>query len=260
MPKFAANLSTLFTELSFLDRFVAARKAGFRAVEFQAPYAHPAAEIAACAAAADVPIVLFNAPMGDVKAGDRGLAAQLGREADFDASIATALSYAQALGCRQVHVLAGLNLRDERAMQETLYVANLQRAADRAAAQGVTLLIEPLNARDNPGYFLSSTRQAAAILERVAKPNVALQFDFYHCQISEGDLAQHARDLAGRYPHVQIANVPGRHEPGQGEIDFAFLFDLLDEIGYGGWVGCEYRPQAGTLAGLSWGRRWGIGG
>ncbi|HEV8016704.1 MAG TPA: 2-oxo-tetronate isomerase [Stellaceae bacterium] len=260
MPNFAANLSTLFTELPFLDRFAAARKAGFGAVEFQAPYDFPATDIAARAAAAGVPIVLFNAPMGNAKAGDRGFAAQPGREADFDASIATALDYARALDCRQIHVLAGLATGEERTRQEAVYVANLQRAAPRAAVQGVSLLIEPLNACDNPGYFLNTTRQAIAILDRVAQANVGLQFDFYHCQISEGDLAQHARDLSGRYPHVQIANVPGRHEPDQGEVDFAFLFDLLDKIGYGGWIGCEYRPKAGTLAGLGWGRRWGIGG
>jgi 2-dehydrotetronate isomerase len=260
MPNFAANLSTLFTELPFLDRFAAARKAGFGAVEFQAPYDYPAAEIAARAAAVDVRIVLFNAPMGNAKAGERGFAAQPGREADFDASVATALDYARALSCHQVHVLAGLSIGDEQARQEAVYVANLRRAAPRAAAQGVSLLIEPLNARDNPGYFLNTTRHAIAILDRVAHDNVGLQFDLYHCQISEGDLARHMRDLSGRYPHVQIANVPGRHEPGQGEIDFAFLFDLFDEIGYGGWIGCEYRPRAGTLAGLGWGRRWGIGG
>ncbi|HVA15380.1 MAG TPA: 2-oxo-tetronate isomerase [Stellaceae bacterium] len=259
MPNFAANLSTLFTELPFLDRFAAARKAGFRAVEFQAPYDFTAATIAACAERAGVANVLFNAPVGNAKAGERGLGAQLGREAEFDASITTALSYARALGCRQIHVLAGL-ATGEQAMQEAVYIANLQRASERAAEHGVTLLIELLNARDNPRYFLNTTRQAVAILDRVARDNVALQFDFYHCQISEGDLAQHARDLRGRYPHVQIANVPGRHEPGQGEVDFAFLFDLLDEIGYAGWVGCEYRPKAGTLAGLGWGRRWGIGG
>jgi hydroxypyruvate isomerase len=259
MPNLAANLSTLFTELPFLDRFAAARKAGFKAAEFQFPYDFPAAEIAARVEAAGLRTVLFNAPMGDFRAGERGFAAQLGREVDFDASIATALAYARVLDCRQIHVLAGL-AQGDRTAQEAIYVANLQRAAEHAAAQGVTLLIEPLNARDNPGYFLNTTRQAIAILDRVARPNVALQFDFYHCQITEGDLAQHARDLHGRYPHVQIANVPGRHEPGQGEIDFRFLFDLLDEIGYGGWIGCEYWPKAGTLAGLGWGRHWGIGG
>lgn len=260
MPNFAANLSTLFTELPFLDRFAAAQKAGFRAVEFQAPYDFAVGEIAAHAEAAGVKIVLFNAPMGNAKAGERGFGAQPGRETDFDASIAKALDYARVLDCRQIHVLAGLESAEGRVQQEAVYVANLQRAAVKAAAQGVTLLIEPLNRRDNPGYLLNTTRDAIAILDRVAQTNVALQFDLYHCQISEGDLAQHITDLKGRYPHVQIANVPGRHEPGRGEIDFAFLFDLFDEIGYGGWIGCEYRPKHGTLASLRWGRHWGIGG
>ncbi len=259
MPRFSANISTLFTELPFLDRLAAAKTAGFKAVEFQAPYEFAAAELAERAAACGLPVVLFNAPMGNAAAGERGLAAQPGREAEFAASIEIALSYARALGCKQIHVLAGFAGAD-RAAQEATYIANLQSAADRAAAFGVTLLIEPLNARDNPGYFLTSTAAAVAVLDRVGRVNVGLQFDFYHCQISEGDLAQHARSLFGRYPHVQIANVPGRHEPDQGEINFAFLFDLLDELGYDGWVGCEYRPKAGTLAGLGWARRWGIGG
>ncbi len=259
MPNFAANLSTLFTELPFLDRFAAAKAAGFTAVEFQSPYAFPAAAIKASAERAGLAVVLFNAPMGDAKAGERGLAAQPGRETDFAASIATALVYAQALDCKQIHVLAGL-ATGKRAAQEAIYIANLQRAATSAAAAGVNLLIEPLNARDNPGYFLHTTQQASAVLDRVNRPNVALQFDFYHCQITEGDLAHHAKSLFGRYAHVQIANVPGRHEPDQGEINFWYLFDLLDELGYAGWVGCEYRPKSATLAGLAWARRWGIGG
>jgi hydroxypyruvate isomerase len=258
MPKLAANLSTIFTEMPFLDRFAAARAAGFKAVEFQAPYAFAAADIAARATAAELPVVLFNAPMGDAKVGDRGLAAQPGREADFDAAVTTALDYARVLGCRQVHMLAGTALPD-RAGQEETYVANLRRAGERAAVAGVTFLVEPLNAQDNPSYFLRTTAQAIAILDRVAHPNVALQFDLYHCQITEGDLARHTRDLFGRYPHVQIAGVPGRHEPDEGEINYPFLFDLLDELGYAGWVGCEYRPKAGTLAGLGWAKRWGIG-
>jgi hydroxypyruvate isomerase len=258
MPKFAANLSTLFTELPFLDRFAAAKAAGFKAVEFQDPYKFPAAAVAAAAEAAGLAVVLLNAPMGNAKAGERGLAAQPGREADFAASIATALDYARALHCQQIHVLAGL-VADERPAQEAVYVANLQRAADRAVEEGVTLLIEPLNRRDNPNYFLTSTAAAVAVLDRVNRSNVALQFDFYHCQISEGDLAQHAKDLFGRYAHVQIANVPGRHEPDQGEINFPFLFDLLDALGYPGWIGCEYRPKMGTLAGLRWAQRWEIG-
>ena len=259
MPKFAANISMLFSELPFLDRFAAARDAGFPAVEFQAPYAFSAAEIAERVERAGLPVVLINAPMGDAKAGERGLAAQPGREADFAASIEIALNYAQAFGCRQMHVLAGRNV-GERVAQEAVYIANLRRAADRAAAAGVTLLIEPLNLRDNPGYFLTTTGMATALLDRIDRPNVGLQFDLYHCQISEGDLAQHVRSLFGRYPHIQIAGVPERHEPDQGEINFAYLFDLLDELGYGGWIGCEYRPKAGTLAGLGWARRWGIGG
>ncbi len=259
MPKFAANISTLFTELPFLDRVAAAKAAGFGAVEFQSPYAFPAADLAARLERSGLDAVLFNAPMGDAAAGERGFAALPGREDDFAASIETALAYARVIKARQIHVLAGL-AAGERAVQEARYVANLQRAAARAAEEGVTLLIEPLNARDNPGYFLNSTAQAIALLDRVGRHNVALQFDLYHCQISEGDLAQHARDLFGRYAHVQIANVPGRHEPGEGEIHFPFLFDLLDELGYRGWIGCEYRPKAGTLAGLGWARRWGIGG
>jgi hydroxypyruvate isomerase len=258
MPKFAANLSMLFTELPFLERFDAAKDAGFAAVEFQGPYQFPADDVAAQVKACGLPVVLFNAPMGNAAAGERGLAAQPGREADFAASIETALVYARALGCAQIHVLAG-TAAGERPAQEAVYVANLQHAADRAVEAGVTLLIEPLNARDNPNYFLASTAAAIAVLDRVNRSNVALQFDFYHCQISEGDLAQHARDLFGRYAHVQIANVPGRHEPSLGEINFPFLFDILDELGYDGWIGCEYRPKAGTWEGLSWARRWGIG-
>ncbi len=259
MPKFAANVSMLFAELPFLERFAAAKAAGFAAVEFQAPYEFAAADIAARVKRAGLSVVLFNAPMGDAKAGERGLAAQPGREADFAASIERALTYAGALGCTQIHVLAGRNT-GERAAQEATYVANLQRAAVGAAKAGVTLLVEPLNVRDNPGYFLTSTGMATGLLDRIDRPNVGLQFDLYHCQISEGDLAQHTKSLFGRYPHVQIANVPGRREPDQGEINFPYLFDLLDELGYAGWIGCEYRPKAGTLAGLGWARRWGIGG
>lgn len=258
MPRFAANISTLFTELPFLERPAAAKAAGFKAVEFQFPYSVRAEELAARLERDGLRAVLFNAPVGNAAAGDRGLAAQPGREAEFMASIDTALGYARALSARQIHVLAGLGAGDRTAQEET-YVANLQRAADRAAPAGVTLLIEPLNARDNPGYFLDTTGAAIAILDRVARPNLALQFDFYHCQISEGDLARRAEALFGRYTHVQIANVPGRHEPDCGEINYPFLFDWLDRLGYEGWVGCEYRPKSGTLAGLGWARRWGIG-
>lgn len=260
MPRFAANLSLLFTDLPFPERFAAAAACGFAGVEFQFPYAFPAADIRARLADAGVTPVLFNVSPGDFAAGDRGLAAVPGREAEFRASLDQALDYAAIIGCRQLHVMAGLTPPGAPPGDaEAIYVANLQHAADLAARQNLTLLIEPLNARDNPGYFLRTTGQAVAILERVARANVKLQFDLYHCQISEGDLAQHARDLLPHYAHVQIANVPGRHEPDRGEINYPFLFDLLDEIGYAGWVGCEYRPAGDTVTGLRWARRWGIG-
>ena len=258
MPNFAANLSMLFTELPFLDRFAAARAVGFKAVEFQFPYEFPAAEVARRLSETGLVPVLFNAPPGDLANGERGLAALPGREEDFRASLETALAYARLIGCRRLHVLAGQSTADP-ARQEALFVVNLRRAADRAARDGVRLLIEPLNPRDNPNYFLSSTAQAIAILDRVEKDNVALQFDLYHCQMSEGDLARHVQDLYGRYEHVQIAGVPGRHEPDRCEVNFPFLFDLFDALGYTGWVGCEYKPAAATVAGLGWARRWGIG-
>jgi 2-dehydrotetronate isomerase len=258
MPKFAANITTLFRELPLLERFAAAQTAGFPAVEVQSPYQHEAGILAEQLERADLALVLFNAPMGDVKAGERGFAALPGREADFAASIEIALRYARALHCTQIHIMAG-NAAGARAAQEAVFVANLQRAADRAVEEGVTLLIEPLNARDNPGYFLCTTTEAIAALDRINRRNVALQFDLYHCQISEGDLAEHLKRLFGRYAHIQIANVPGRHEPDHGEINFPYLFDLMDTLGYGGWIGCEYFPRAGTFAGLGWGERWGIG-
>lgn len=257
MPRLAANLSLLFTERPFLERFGAAAAAGFRAVEFQSPYEFAAADVAGRAAAHQLPIVLFNTPLGDRAAGERGLAALPGRTAEFHAALDRALGYARVLGCPRLHVLAGAVAAD--AASEATYIANLRAGAERARAQGVTLLIEPLNAADNPVYFLRSTAQAVRLLDRIGCDNVRLQFDFYHCQISEGDLAGHARRLFGRYAHVQIAGVPGRAEPDRGEINYPFLLDLLDELGYAGHVGCEYRPAAGTLAGLGWARRWGIG-
>lgn len=257
MPKFAANLSTLFTELPFLERFAAAASAGFAAVEFQLPYDVPAEDIARRAAAYHLPVVLFNAPYGDVAAGERGVAALPGRAAEFQANLEHALAYARVLRCPHLHVLAG-NVLASPETEET-FIANFRAGAGLARAAGVTLLIEPLNAADNPGYFLRTTAQAVTLIDRIGRDNVKLQFDLYHCQITEGDLATHARRLFGRYGHVQIAGVPGRHEPDRGEINYPYLFDLLDELGYDGHVGCEYRPAAGTLVGLGWAARWGIG-
>jgi 2-dehydrotetronate isomerase len=255
MPRLAANISMLFPERALLDRIDAAAAAGFRGVECQYPYATPARDFAERIAQRGLEAVLINVPAGE-GAADRGFAALPGREDDFMASLARALDYARAIGCRRIHVLAGRIAPDT--ASEATYVANLRRAADLAQRDRVTLLIEPLNASDNPGYFLRTTAAAVALLDRIACDNVALQFDFYHCQITEGDLAAHAEHLFGRYAHVQIAGVPGRHEPDNGEINYPYLLELLDRLGYDGWVGCEYRPAADTLDGLGWARRWGI--
>jgi 2-dehydrotetronate isomerase len=260
MPKLAANLSYLFTELPFLDRFEAAAAAGFRGVEALFPYEYPATEIAARLERHRLTPVLFNVPPGDSARGERGMAALPGREADFMKGVALALEYVRATGCQRIHALAGVwpDYRS-RSEGETVYAENLRRAADLLAPHGVTVLIEPLNTRDAPGYFLNNTRDALALIERADRANLSLQLDLYHCQIMEGNLARHIRDLAGRFAHVQIAGVPDRHEPDIGELNYPYLLDLLDETGYSGWVGCEYRPRAGTLTGLGWARRWGIG-
>jgi hydroxypyruvate isomerase len=255
MPRLAANLSWLFTEVPFLDRFEAAAAAGFRAVEFLQPYEFPPGEIAARLERHGLEHVLFNLPSGDASKGERGLAAVPGREAEFMLNVERALDYAKATGCTRLHATAGNASGSE---AEAAYIANLRAAADFLAPHGITLLIEPLNTRDAPGYFLSTTGAALRILDRVGRANVSLQLDLYHCQIMEGDLARHIRDLAGRFGHVQIAGVPERHEPDTGEVNYEYVLGLLDETGYAGWVGCEYRPKAGTLAGLGWARAWGI--
>jgi hydroxypyruvate isomerase len=255
MPKLAANISMMFPDRPLIDRIDAAHALGFRGVECQSPYAVPAPDMAARLAAAGMEMVLINVPPGE-GAADRGFAALPGDPAPFLASLDRALAYARAVRCPCIHVLAGRQAADEAAAER--FAANLRLAAERAGA-GVTLLIEPLNAGDNPGYFLRTTGQAVALLDRIARDNVKLQFDFYHCQITEGGLADHAERLLGRYAHVQIAGVPGRHEPDNGEINYAYLLELLDRLGYDGWVGAEYRPAGDTAAGLGWARRWGIG-
>jgi hydroxypyruvate isomerase len=243
----------MYQEVGFLDRFAAAAKDGFRAVEFMFPYAHPAAEVAARLRSAGLENVLFNLPPGDFERGERGLAALPGREAEFAASIGTALEYAEALGCPRLHVMAGIpGAGADRERCRATYVSNLRLAASRAAAAGRDVLIEPINTRDIPGYFLNRQDDAQAIRAEVGAPNLKVQFDLYHCQIVEGDLAvKLKRDLA-HIGHVQIAGVPERHEPDRGEVNYPFLFAHLDAIGYAGWIGCEYRPRAGTSAGLGW--------
>ncbi len=257
MPRLAANLSLLFEEVPFLERFAAAARAGFRGVEFMFPYAHEARDVAAAARQHGLEVALFNMPPGDWGAGDRGLACDPARVAEFREGVARAVAYARALGCRRLHAMAGLRPRgaEEPALRET-YVANLRFAAGELSRDGLALLVEPLNTRDFPGYYLTGSRQALDVLREVAAPNLHLQYDVYHMQIMEGDLARTLEANLPRIGHVQIADVPGRHEPGTGEIDFGFLLRHLDRLGYAGWVGCEYRPLGSTEAGLAWARPW----
>ena len=261
MPKFAANLSFIFQEVGFLDRFAAAAACGFKAVEYLTPYEHPPEVIAEQLRRHGLEQALFNLPPGDWAAGERGIGALPGREQEFRDGVEQALVYAKATRCRLLHAMAGLLPEShDRAEAERVYLANLQHAADRLAAEGLTLVIEPINTRDIPGYFLNTTTQAMSVIERVGRPNLKLQLDLYHVQIMEGDLAHRVRALFDHYPHVQIAGNPGRHEPDIGEINYPYLFDLLDELGYTGWIGCEYRPKGETRAGLGWAKRYGIGG
>jgi hydroxypyruvate isomerase len=256
MPRFAANLTFLFNEVPFLERFGEAAQAGFRAVEFAFPYEYRMSEIVAQQRKHKLEIVLINAPSGDWAAGDRGLASLPGREHEFAAGIANALQYAQAFACPRIHVMAGL-LPDgadaaERERRMRLYVRNLRFACAEAAAQGVTITIEPINPRDFPGYLLITQADAHAVRTEVAAKNLKVQMDLYHAQIVEGDLTEKLRLYMPHIGHIQIANVPGRTEPDSGEINYGFLFKVIDELRYDGWIGCEYRPVKGTTTGLPW--------
>jgi hydroxypyruvate isomerase len=257
MPKFAANLSLMFTEVPFIDRFAAAAKARFEAVEFLFPYDHAVDDIAGALRAHGLTNVLFNLPPGVRAAGERGIAAIPGREDAFRDSVALALSYAVALGTPRLHVMAGvLPAGADRGAHRATYVANLAYAAAEAAREGIEVLIEPLNPRDVPGYFLTTQADAHAIREAVGAANLKVQMDLYHCQIVEGDIATRLRRYLPHVGHIQIAGVPDRHEPDTGELNYPYLFHLLDELGYAGWVGCEYRPANGTVAGLAWLDAW----
>ncbi len=260
MPRFAANLSMLFTEVPMLERFELAAKAGFRAVELQFPYEHPAAELKARLRANGLQLVLHNLPAGDWHAGDRGIACRPERIDEFRAGVARGIAYATALGAPRLNCLAGIARPgggggdDEHELRRT-FVANLRFAAAALADAGIDLLIEPINRHDVPGFWLHGSAQAIAILDEVQAPNAYLQHDIYHMQRSEGELAATIERLLPRIGHVQVADNPGRHEPGSGEIAYGFLFELLDRIGYAGWVGCEYRPATSTEEGLDWWRR-----
>ncbi|MGM0982045.1 MAG: 2-oxo-tetronate isomerase [Pseudomonadota bacterium] len=262
MIRLAANLSMMFNEHDFLDRFAAASEAGFRGVEYLFPYAHSPEDIKAALDEVGLEQVLFNLPPGDWEAGERGLASLPGREAEFRDSVAEALRYAEVLACPRVHAMAGLlpQEADEatRAAHHATYIDNLRFAAGEAARVGRELLIEPINTRDMPGFFLSRQAQAMAVLGEVNQPGLRLQFDLYHCQIMDGDLIKHLERQFDRIGHVQIAGVPQRHEPDVGEVHYPAIFDRLDALGYAGWIGCEYRPAAGTREGLGWGREHGL--
>jgi hydroxypyruvate isomerase len=264
MPRFAANLSMLYPEHGFLDRFAAAAADGFQAVEYLFPYAHEAKALATRLADHGLQQVLFNAPPGDWDHGEKGLAALPGREDEFRRSIDTALQYAQALQCPRVHVMAGLAAAGvERAKLLATYQSNLAWAAKQASSARVDCLIEPINTRDIPGFVLNRQDEAHRIVQEVGAANLKVQMDLYHCQIVEGDVAMKIRQYlpTGRVGHLQIAGVPERHEPDIGEVNYAYLFGVIDAVsaqcGWDGWIGCEYRPRrgserGGTSAGLGW--------
>ena len=253
MPRFAANLSMLFTEVPFLDRFERAAAAGFEAVEFLFPYAWPAAQIRERLQRHRLRLVLHNLPAGDWDAGERGIACLPERVDEFRAGVATALEYARELGVAQLNCLAGKAPAgaDPARLHATL-VDNLRHAAVELDKAGIRLLLEPINTHDIPGFLVSRSEQGLRILDEVGASNAYLQYDIYHAQRMEGELAATLQKHLARIAHVQIADNPGRHEPGSGEIHYPFLFEHLDRIGYQGWVGCEYKPAAGTEAGLGW--------
>ena len=253
MPKFAANLTMLFGEVDFLDRFKAAADNGFKGVEYLFPYAYEADEIAAKLKENNLEQVLHNLPAGDWGAGERGIACHPDRVEEFKKGVDTAIEYATKLGCKQLNCLAGKvpeGVSQEQAHQT--FVSNVKFAADKLKAAGITLLIEPINTFDIPGFFLSTTAQGNAIIDEVGSDNLFLQYDIYHMQRMEGELAATMKANLKRIKHIQLADNPGRNEPGTGEINYTFLFKYIDEIGYDGWIGCEYKPAGDTVAGLGW--------
>lgn len=264
MPRFAANLTMMYTEYGFLDRFGAAVRDGFKAVEFLFPYDFPAAALGALLTEHGLEQVLFNAPPGDFQAGERGCTALPGREAEFREGFLCALEYARSLNCPRIHAMAGIvPAGADRARMREVYVANLIWAAGEAQTAGVEVLIEPIAPRNIPGYFLNRQEEAHAIAAEIGMPNLRIQMDLFHCQVAEGDLAMKIRKylhgpMQTRIAHFQMAGVPERHEPDSGEVNYDYLFDLIDSLGYEGWIGCEYAPRAGTSEGLGWFRKWNI--
>jgi 2-dehydrotetronate isomerase len=258
MPRFAANLAYLFTERPLIERFGAAAAAGFKAVELQFPYDQSPAAVRAEIEKHGLTQLGVNTAVGS-REGDSGLAAVPGRERDWDAAFKQALDFTVAIGGRAIHCMTGRVPPEQRPAAEKTFVGNLSRAADLAKDKNVTLLLEPINTRDRPNYFLSRVEHAADLIAKIGKPNVKIQFDFYHVQIMSGDLITRLEKHLPLIGHVQIAAVPSRAEPDEGEINYPGVFEALDKLGWSGWTACEYRPRARTEDGLGWGRRFGIG-
>jgi hydroxypyruvate isomerase len=257
MPRLAANLTYLFTELEFLDRFEAAAKAGFRAVEYQVPYAYDKQAMVERLREHRLEMVLINLPAGDVQAGDAGMACDPNRRQEFQDGVEKGIDYARALGCPQLNCLAGIAPAGVSSgdLFDT-FVENLRFAAKRFSLAGLRLLIEPINTRDRPGFYLSRSTQAMEIIDAVGEENLFLQFDVYHTQIMQGDIVRNFEAHRERIRHVQIADNPGRHEPGTGELNFPFILASLDSMGYEGWVSCEYAPSTNTGDSLGWARAY----
>ena len=253
MTKLAANLTMLYNEVDFLDRFEAASRSGFRGVEYLFPYAYPKEQLAEQLARHQLVQVLHNLPAGDWAGGERGIACHPDRVGEFQEGVGKAIDYAQALNCKQVNCLSGIAPKgaDPQKVHATL-VANLRFAADKLAAAGIKLLIEPINTFDIPGFHLFRTRQALDVIRDTGSPNLYVQYDIYHMQRMEGELANTVKAHLPQIAHVQLADNPGRSEPGTGEINYRFLFGFLDAIGYDGWIGCEYKPKGNTVDGLGW--------
>lgn len=261
MPRFAANLSMMYTEFDFTERFAAAAKDGFKAVEYLFPYDYPAHSLRDLLDMHGLEQVLFNAPPGSWAQGERGIASLPGREDEFKLALDTALEYARVLGNRKLHVMAGLiHPEQDYEKHRAVYLGNLAYAALLAAKEGITIVIEPINNRDMPGYFLARQDEAQEICAEIGVENLRVQFDIYHCQVVEGDIATKLkRDMSRPHAgigHIQIAGVPDRHEPNLGELNYPYLFELIDILGYQGWIGCEYKPKSGTSAGLGWLSPW----
>ena len=259
MPRFAANVTTMFTEMEPKDRFLAAYNAGFDAVEYLAPYSHDISELRSLLQDAQLNMILLNTGIGDGQKGERGLAALPGRESDFERLFEQALTYASALQVEMIHVMAGVvPEHSSTATCENTFITNLKKVAPIAAREEIKLLIEPLNTQDVPGYLHTNSGHAARIIAAVDEPNVRMQFDFYHLQIMEGNLGKNLENHWNSIGHIQFSSVPGRHEPQHGEVNLPFLFTKLDDMGYAGWVGCEYGPKHGTQEGLGWAAAYGI--